>query len=92
VLEELKRLDPTDEVGRCKHRRFKLLTSNRGYPKLREHLGAVVATMRLNGDWHDVMTKLDKYHPRRDKPTQLSFNYSSEGAPTMARVCDEAAN
>jgi hypothetical protein len=80
VLEELKRVNPKDEVGRRKHRHFQWLTSNRGYPKLREHLGAVVATMRLSGDWHDFMAKLDKYYPRQDKPTQLSFDLSSEEA------------
>jgi hypothetical protein len=81
VLEELKRVNPKDEVGRRKHRHFQWLTSNRGYPKLREHLGAVVATMRLSGDWHDFMAKLDKYYPRKGKPTQLSFEYGGEEAP-----------
>jgi hypothetical protein len=80
VLEELKRVNPKDEVGRRKHRHSQWLTSNRGYPKLRERLGAVVATMRLSGDWHDFMAKLDKYYPRQDKPTQLSFDLSSEEA------------
>jgi hypothetical protein len=95
VLEELKRVNPKDEVGRRKHRHFQWLTSNKGYPKLREHLGAVVATMRLSGDWHDFMTKLDKYYPRQGKPTQLSFDCHSTIAPkkqaTTARAC-EAAN
>jgi hypothetical protein len=36
--------------------------------------------MRLSGGWHDFMTKLDKYYPRQSKPTQLSFDYSSEEA------------
>jgi hypothetical protein len=80
VLEELKRVNPKDEVGRRKHRHFQWLTNNRGYPKLREHLGAVVATMRLSADWHDFLAKLDKYYPRQSKPTQLSFAYGAEEA------------
>jgi hypothetical protein len=80
VLEELKRVNPKDEIGRRKHRHFQWLTSNRGYPKLREHLGAVIATMRLSNDWHDFMAKLDKYYPRQGKPTQLSFQYGAEDA------------
>ena len=79
VLEELKRVNPKDEVGRRKHRHFQWLTSNRGYPKLREHLGAVVATMRLSADWYDFMAKLDKYYPRQGKPTQLAFDYARDG-------------
>ncbi len=41
VLNELKRLTPRDEKGRRKHKYFQMLTSNVGYPKLREHLGSV---------------------------------------------------
>jgi hypothetical protein len=48
--------------------------------KLREHLGAVIATMRMSNDWHDFKTKLDKHYPRQGKPTQLSFDYASEEA------------
>ncbi|MEA2874109.1 MAG: hypothetical protein QOH67_4085, partial [Hyphomicrobiales bacterium] len=32
-------------------------TDNIGYPKLREHLGAVIATMKLSSDWHDFKAK-----------------------------------
>jgi hypothetical protein len=30
------------------------------------------------GDWHDFMAKLDKYYPRQEKATQLSFDYGNE--------------
>jgi hypothetical protein len=78
-LDELKKVNPKDEVtGRRKHKHFRWLTSNRGYPKLREHLGAVVATMKLSADWHDFKTKLDKFYPRIGKPTQLSMDFGDE--------------
>ena len=35
------------------------LTSNVGYPKLREHLGAVVAVMKLSMNYHDFLDKMD---------------------------------
>ena len=76
VLEELKRLK--NEVGKGRDKLFQRLTSNIGYPKLREHLGAVVATMRLSSDWHDFTQKLDKYYPRYEGATQLSFEYPNE--------------
>ena len=82
VLEELKRVNPRDEDGRRKHRHFQWLTSNRGYPKLREHLGAVVATMKLSTDWHDFISKLDQFYPRQGRPTQLSFDYGTEEIDT----------
>jgi hypothetical protein len=75
VLEELKRVTPKTDAGRPRQRFFQRLTSNIGYPKLREHLGAVVAVMKLSGDWHDFRAKLDKLYPRYQGPTQLAFEY-----------------
>ncbi len=78
VLEELKRVTPKTETGRLKHKLFQRLTTNRGYPKLREHLGAVVAIMKLSGDWHDFKAKLDRLYPRQDIPTQLTLEYKAD--------------
>ena len=78
VLEELKRVTPKHDSGRLKHKYFQRLTANIGYPKLREHLGAVVAVMKLSTDWHDFRAKLDRLYPRHDGPTQLAFEYSDE--------------
>ena len=64
VLEELKRVTPKNDSGRHKHRLFQHLTTNLGYPKLREHLGAVVAVMQLSTDYKDFMEKLDRLRPR----------------------------
>jgi hypothetical protein len=64
VLEELQKATPKDEKGRRKHKYFQRLTSNIGYPKLREHLGSVVTLMKISADWDDFMVKLDQIHPR----------------------------
>lgn len=64
VLEELKRVVPKHESGRHKSRFSQNLTRNIGYPKLREHLGAVVAFMKLSKSYHDFIEKLDAYYPR----------------------------
>jgi len=78
VLEELKHRNPKRESGRRKHKFFQWLTTNTGYPKLREHLGSVVAIMKLSADWHDFRAKLDKLHPRYGKPTQLSLEFAED--------------
>jgi hypothetical protein len=42
-------------------------------PKLRDHLGAVIASMNLSNDWHDFKAKLDKNYPRQgNKPLAKS--------------------
>jgi len=86
VLEELKKVNPKDETtGRRKHKNYRWLTNNVGYPKLREHLGAVVATMRLSNDWHDFKAKLDKNYPRVGKPTQLSMDFADDDEPDTGK-------
>jgi hypothetical protein len=82
VLEELKRVTPRLVSGRHKDKLFQRLTTNKGYPKLREHLGAVVTMMQLSEDWHGFMAKLDRLRPKLDiksinKSRQLSFDYDS---------------
>lgn len=82
VLEELKRVTPKLESGRHKDKLFQRLTQNKGYPKLREHLGAVLTMMQLSDSWHDFMSKLDRLRPRLDvkslaKGRQLSFDYDA---------------
>ena len=64
VLDELKKVTPRDESGRHKQRLFQRLTTNVGYPKLREHLGSVVTLMKLSDSWEDFIYKLDRIHPR----------------------------
>ena len=59
--------NPKDETtGRRKGKHFQWLTTNIGYPKLRERLGAVIATMKLSSDWHDFKVSL-----RRGPPSQI---------------------
>ncbi len=64
VLAELKKVTLRNEAGRPKHKYFQRLTQNLGYPKLREHLGGVVAIMKLSADYKDFLGKLDRLCPR----------------------------
>ena len=64
VLKELKKVIPKNESGRLKAAPSQGLTRNVGYPKLREHLGAVVAYMTMSKDYFDFIDKLHTYRPR----------------------------
>jgi hypothetical protein len=75
VLEELKTVTPRSETGVRKHKYFQRLTSNMGYPKLREHLGSVVTLMKLSRDWPDFESKLDQIHPRYGETLPLPLDY-----------------
>jgi P63C domain len=80
VLEELKRVQVKGETGRPKHKLFQRLTTNTGYPKLREHLGSVVTLMKLSQDWEDFRRKLEIIHPRVGDTMPLPLEWTdSEG-------------
>lgn len=79
VLDELKKVTERGETGRAKHKLFQRLTTNIGYPKLREHLGSVVMLMKLSDDWSDFTTKLDRFHPRFGSTLQLPFGEDDNG-------------
>ena len=64
VLDELKRVTPKTENGRPRGKYFQMLTTNIGYPKLREHLGSVVTIMKLSNGWKQFTYRLDQLHPR----------------------------
>ncbi len=64
VLKELQKVTPKHKNGRRKHKYFQHLTTNIGYPKLREHLGSVVTLMKISKNWDDFTMKLDQIHPR----------------------------
>jgi len=74
VLEELKRVTPKSDSGRPKSKLFQHLTTNVGYPKLREHLGSVVTLMKLSSDYKDFHRKLDRIHPRIGDTIPLPFD------------------
>ncbi|HUB10667.1 MAG TPA: P63C domain-containing protein [Acetobacteraceae bacterium] len=78
VLEELKKITPRSESGLHKDRLFQRLTSNKGYPKLRELLGSVVTIMSFSQDWHDFMAKLNHRHPRYDDQMRLPLDYQPD--------------
>jgi hypothetical protein len=79
VLDELRRVTPRDDRGRPRHKYFQHLTTNIGYPKLREHLGSVVTLMKLSQSWQDFRLKLDQIHPRVGDPDMLPFDSEGPG-------------
>jgi hypothetical protein len=76
VLNELRSVTPKDdETGRYRHKFFQRLTTNTGYPKLREHLGSVVTLMKLSRDYRDFKEKLDRLHTKFGDTLPLPFEY-----------------
>jgi hypothetical protein len=74
VREELKRPEPRDASGRHKDKLHQRLTADIGHPRLREHLTAVIALMRVSPD-HDVFEMLlNAAGPRWDDTLSLPLD------------------
>lgn len=79
VLDELKNVTEKTASGRPKHKYFQRLTNNVGYPKLREHLGAITAIMKLSRDWPDFMIKLNQICPRYGETYEMPLGDDGRG-------------
>ncbi len=63
VLEELQRINPPRR-GRRQHHHHRWLTEDVGHPKLREHIAAVMAIMRLSLDKKKFIANLNRAFPK----------------------------
>lgn len=68
VLEELQRVQLRNDKGRPKHGLYQRLTENHGYPRLKEHLAAVVALMKAAPNWSAFVRMLERALPKQDLP------------------------
>jgi hypothetical protein len=75
VLKELKRATPRNDKGRPIAKYTQSLTKNIGYPKLKEHLGAVVAFMKISKNWASFISLLDEHYPRKGDNPMLPMDY-----------------
>ena len=75
VLKELKRVTPRNAAGRPTARYPQSLTRNIGYPKLKEHLGAVIAFMKISRSWGDFINLLNEHYPRMGDTPMLPIGY-----------------
>lgn len=74
VLDELKRVQRVGSTGKPKDKLFQRLTANKGYPKLREHLGSVVMMMKMSPNWDAFKRNLDTFHPKYGDTMPIDFD------------------
>lgn len=78
VLDALRRATPRNDEGRPTAKYFQSLTTNLGYPKLKEHLGAVIALMRISKTWNQFMNLLNEHYPRMGDTPMLPMDYDQK--------------
>ena len=79
VLKELKTTTPRNKSGNRKHKFFQKMTTNVGYPQLRQHLGSVTTIMKLSDSWEQFMRRMDEIHPRYGDTIPMEFDDNGKG-------------
>lgn len=74
ILDELKRVTPRDAEGKPTAKYFQSLTKNHGYRKLGQHLGAVIALMKISKTWPEFLALLDQHYPRYGDTMALPYD------------------
>lgn len=64
MLEELQRLNPSNEDGLRHHRHHQHLTADIGHPALQQHLYAILGMMRASTTWAPFVRMVDRAFPR----------------------------
>lgn len=71
VIDELRRLNPKDEVGKRKARHHQYLSENVGHPHLERQIAATTAIMRVADDWPQFKRMFSKAFPKQDQQIEL---------------------
>ena len=64
VLDELRRVNPVQPKGDRLKRHHQWFTPDLGHPRLKEHLAAVIALMRISSNWEKFLSNLDSALPK----------------------------
>jgi hypothetical protein len=80
VLDELRRINPTNENGRRKHKHHQFLTNDIGNTHLEKHLAIVTTLMRISPNWRVFMSHFYRAFP--DAYTQGEFEFPEDDETT----------
>ncbi|MGB8276770.1 MAG: P63C domain-containing protein [Methylovirgula sp.] len=64
LTEELRNKNPIVETGRRSHKHHQWFNTDRGHPKLKEHISGVIALLRAADDWPSFKRGLDRAYPK----------------------------
>ena len=89
ILEELRRLNPSDERGRRKDKHHQWLTVDVGHPALKEHLIGVIALMKGASNWPTFQRLLHRVYPAYNEQMDLIFDGEEEEMATSSATVDD---
>jgi len=78
VLEELQKKNPVIKTGQRKRRHHQWLTGEVGHPKLREHIGGIMALMRASSTWDRFYRLLQRSYPKLNEQIPLALDIDED--------------
>ncbi|MBP2159990.1 MULTISPECIES: P63C domain-containing protein [Asticcacaulis] len=78
ITEELRAKNPIAESGRRSHKHHQWFNTDRGHPKLKEHLAGVIALLRAADNWDAFKRSLDRVYPRFGETIELPLTARRE--------------
>lgn len=73
LTEELRTKNPVVETGRRKDKHHQWFNTEKGHPKLKEHISGVIALLRAADNWEMFKRGLDRAYPKFGETIQLPF-------------------
>ncbi len=73
LTEELRVKNPVADSGRRSHKHHQWFNSEKGHPKLKEHIAGVIALLRASDDWDSFKRSLDRVYPKFGDTIQLAL-------------------
>lgn len=73
LTEELRNKNPMLDTGRRSHKHHQWFNTDRGHPKLKEHIAGVIALLRAAENWDSFKKSLNRAFPRFKETMPLPF-------------------
>lgn len=71
LTEELRNKNPTADTGRRPHKHHQWFNTDKGHPKLKEHISGVIALLRAAESWEIFKRGLNRAYPRFGSTAEL---------------------
>lgn len=82
LTEELRVKNPVAETGRRSHKHHQWFNTDKGHPKLKEHIAGVIALLRAADNWEAFKRGLDRAFPKFGDTIPLALTGGSGKKPT----------
>ncbi len=88
LTEELRNKNPIAETGRRSHKHHQWFNTDKGHPKLKEHISGVIALLRAAENWPAFKRGLDRAYPKFGETISMPLTGGGNASVKTALVTD----